>query len=142
MNRTLLLPALLFISISCYAQKKKAPLAMDSLFVYRDLFTGGTTNAVANYSRMADTMQEVTKVKVEKAELDTLNILLKSVSSKHHYQQKIGPTHYALAYNNGEKHRLSVIKGFGFIDMSVKREYSFRNTVHQEIFNRFVERNY
>ena len=131
----------IFIQIAVFGQRNNL-FNLDSVFIYQGFYSGGTT-ADLNWNSIAvDTMKRITKIKMEKIDVDSLNLLIESVNKKKHHQQKVGPSYYAAFYSEGKLHRVSVIPHCCLIDLTVKREYRFRNTDYMKIFDRIIEKNY
>ena len=87
-------------------------------------------------------MKHVNKIPLNNYDLDTLNFLLAQVTSKRHFQQKVGSSFYARLIKDGKESRLAVVPGWAIIDLTHNRQYIFRNTVYADIYNRLVNKLY
>ena len=103
---------------------------------------GGSTASLWFFSRYVDTVRNVVKSQLPAPYLDTLNFLMGQVRSSRHFQQKIGPSYYAVVIKDGQERRMAMVPGWAIIDLSKKRQYVFRHTPYFELYERFLEKNY
>ena len=128
-------------TINSFAQSPAASFA-DTVFVYNGFGVGGTTASLRYYSHAVDTMRNVTKVQLTKEYVDTLNYLLAHVVSKKHFQQKIGPSFYASVIKNGDERRIALLPRWAVIDLSKKRQYVFKDSSYEAMYQRLIDTNY
>lgn len=138
--KKLFLLSLIILSNNSDAQKPSKDLLIDSVFIYKGFFSGGTTAVLRYNSNMLDTSMSP-QIKLSTSNLDTLKLFMRPNTSTKHFQQKVGPSYYAVLYSNKQKHKLAIVPRFGIIDLSTKRQYVLKNTEYENIYERFVENN-
>ncbi|WP_041257671.1 hypothetical protein [Fibrella aestuarina] len=114
----------------------------DAVFIYKGYALGGSTASLKHHSKAVDTIRHVSKIQLDRQDVDTLKFLIGQVKSKRHFQQKIGPSYYARIIKNGQERRIALVPGWAVIDLQNMRQYVFRDTPYGELYNRFIEKNY
>jgi len=128
-------------TFNSFAQSAVASFA-DTIFIYKGFGVGGTTASLWYYSHAVDTMHNVSKVQLSKKYVDTLNYLLAHVTSKKHFQQKVGPSFYASVVKNGDERRIALLPKWAVIDLSKKRQYVFKDSSYEAMYQRLIDANF
>ena len=137
--RTVLTVLCFIITPNLFAQSSSK--FADSVIIYKGLYSGGTTANLRYLSIAADTMTNVTKVVLRMETVDSLNLLLKGIKVKKHFQQKIGPSYYAVVHRNDKEYKFAIIPNFALIDLTNSKQYNLSPKL-KSLITEIINKNY
>jgi len=74
--------------------------------------------------------------------LKTINSFAQSPAASFADTQKIGPSFYASVIKNGDERRIALLPRWAVIDLSKKRQYVFKDSSYEAMYQRLIDTNY